>query len=222
MRLLFIFYVAIFHFFSFSISATDDLPKIHIIGDSHSFEFNLIPGCIVHWVGPITMHRIGRDGLFSLNVSHFNIQEGEVVIFAFGEIDVRCHIGKQRDLKLRSIEEIINNLANNYLYRILELKSCYKNLTCIVYSVTPPTNAHFSELYPYYGDLEDRVNITKLLNTKLAEMCHFQNLLFLDVYEDYANSDGTLNFLLSDGNVHINSYQYIAIQQKINAILKVR
>jgi hypothetical protein len=72
-------------------------PNIHVFGDSHVSEFSNIPGCLLHYVGPITMHRIGRDGLNFLDMTSYGVQENEVAIFVFGEIDCRCHIGKQRD-----------------------------------------------------------------------------------------------------------------------------
>lgn len=222
MQLLLTFYVAIFTLFSCSLQAKvkHPLPLVHVIGDSHSHEFDKIPGCVVHWVGPVTMHRVGRDGLFSLNIANMGIQDGEAVVFAFGEIDVRCHIGKQRDLHMRSVEETINTLVHTYLYRILELRAFYPHLICIVYSVTPPTDRNFVDTYPCYGFLEDRVCITRLLNAKLAEVCQQQGLCFLDVYDDYVEVDGTLKIVLSDGNVHIHPDQCEPIQKKLNKILK--
>ena len=194
-------------------------PLIHVFGDSHSLEFSLIPNCEVHHLGPITMHRIGRDGLNFLNLTKYSITNEKVVIFAFGEIDVRCHIGKIRDKSGKSLDRLIETLVNKYIYTILLNKTLYKNITCIVYSVTPPTDAEYNIQYPRYGTLADRINISKKLNAKLADVCSRWGIAFLDVYDHYANADGSLNGSLSDGGVHINSAYYQAIYEKLCEIL---
>jgi hypothetical protein len=38
-------------------------PVIYIFGDSHCGLFAKTPGATMHYLGPITMHRVGRDGL---------------------------------------------------------------------------------------------------------------------------------------------------------------
>jgi hypothetical protein len=209
-----------FIFSLFFIHLQAALPQIHVIGDSHSLEFSKIPECMVHWIGPITMHRIGRDGLNALNLKQFNVQESQAVVFAFGEIDVRCHIGKQRDQKGRPLEEIIHHLAINYIHTILKNRQQYKQLTCIVYSVTPPTNQGYNPQFPYYGSLQDRIHLSSLLNAKLALLCQLTGILFLDVYEDYADQNGTLLSHLSDGSVHIHPLYFHPIQRKLNQIFE--
>lgn len=194
-------------------------PTVHVIGDSHSMEFFHIPGCKVYWLGPITMHRVGRDGLCFLNIKNLQILEGQTVVFAFGEIDVRCHIGKQRDQQVRNLDEIIETLAIQYLHTILLNKAQYKDLTCIVYSVTPPTNQEFNPSFPFYGTLQDRIFIAKKLNARLAELCEQTGLEFLDVYQDYANIDGSLNPVYSDGGVHIHPQQSAFIRKRLEHIL---
>lgn len=196
-----------------------DCTSIHIFGDSHAAEFSEIPNCTVHWLGPITMHRVGRDSVTFLHLPSHGIQEGQIVIFTFGEIDARCHIGRQRDLFNRNLEEIIDTLVKSYIDTILINRSLYQKLTCIVFSVTPPTNYNFNPQYPYYGTIEDRVIITQMLNNKLLEICKYFNIPFLDVYKDYANSDGTLNISFSDGTVHIHSAHHQFISNKLHQIL---
>lgn len=193
-------------------------PTIHVIGDSHSIEFSQIPGCTVHWLGPITMHRVGRDGFSAIHLPTLGVQDHQIAIFSFGEIDVRCHIGKIRDQYNQDINEVIEILATQYIHTILRNRALYENLTCIVYSVTPPTVSSNPD-YPIYGPLEDRVAISKKLNNRLACLCKQTNIEFLDVYDDYANPDGTLNNALSDGSVHIHTNSSIAITKKLNQIL---
>ena len=123
---------------------------IHIFGDSHSSIYKYLPEITVHNVGPVTMHRVGRDGVRSAtrrcgpqtkvgqerelalgvqlcaasdrNGSAFQkhgIKNGDFVVFVFGEIDVRNHIGKQIDSLNRNEDEVLKTLAVNYLQKIL-------------------------------------------------------------------------------------------------------
>lgn len=194
--------------------------SIHVLGDSHAREFSEISGCICHHVGPITMHRVGRDGLDFLNIKNIGVQEKDIVIFAFGEIDARCHIGKQRDLKKRSLEEIIETLVQKYIHTICLNCALFKKIYAIVYSVTPPTDIVFNVDYPIYGPIEERVAITKLLNNALKEACHHNGIYFLDVYQDYATPQGTLRIELSDLSVHIHPHHSGFIRDKLNRLIK--
>lgn len=215
-------FVILLTLFDFDLHAIN-LPTIHVIGDSHTKEFAQVQGCIIHWIGPVTMHRIGRDGISFLNLKNLGIQENQIAIFSFGEIDVRCHIGKQCDHYNRSLDEIIETLVQNYIQTVLLNRQLYHNLTCIIYSVTPPTGPDsqtFNYLYPHYGSLEDRINISKKLNTRLSSACKDTGVPFLNVYDDYALDDGSLNPALSDGNVHINDSLNIPIVQKLAQILE--
>lgn len=189
-------------------------PSIHVIGDSHSWEFRGIPGCMEHYLGPVTMHRMGRD---RLDAAHFSVNPGDAVVLAFGEIDVRCHIGRQRDHNERSLDEIIYTLATNYLEQIA---SAFPNINLIVYSVTPPSDIVNNREYPIYGSLEDRVNITQLLNQALKLLAPRYGIDFLDVYDDYADEQGVLCVDLSDHNVHIHPAHNGAIRNKLFEILE--
>jgi hypothetical protein len=167
------------------------------------------------------MHRIGRDSLHALNLKDWDVAEGSVAVFAFGEIDVRCHIGKQRDYQNRSLEEIIETLSNNYIHSILKNQAQYNNIQSIIYNVVPPLKNSISRSnYPIYGTDEERVIITKMLNASLRNLCAQHNIGFLDTYNDFACEDGTLRVELSDGDVHINAKYNSPIQQKLHELIQ--
>ena len=183
---------------------------IHIIGDSHSLMFQNIEGCIIHHVGPITMHRIGRDGI---NIKNYGVRENDFVVFTFGEIDVRCHIGIQRDKQNRAVEEIIETLAQNILLSILQNNRQFTNIHFLICSVVPPTNAHYNPQFPFYGTLVDRIMLTKKLNRNLKSKCESRNVGFLDIYDFYSLENGELNPAMSDGIIHIHSSSNDKIKQ---------
>jgi hypothetical protein len=191
---------------------------LHVIGDSHSAEFSNIDGCIIHYLGPRTMHRIGRDGLAILDFKGLNIQENDVVVLAFGEIDVRCHIGKQRDYYDRDLNEIIDVLLENYFKTILMNRSLYEKIKILTYTVTPPIPEVLNPDYESYGSIQDRVFISKLLNQKLVEKSILTGIGCIDVYDDYADERGVLIPALSDGSLHIHSSCSQNIKEKLYQI----
>jgi hypothetical protein len=106
---------------------------VRVVGDSHSVNsfcnineekgdwkfyddgrFFTVPFSIYNMYG-VTMHRIGRDGLSLLEKWRRDIigaLEGDVLVFVFGEIDVRCHILKQSEDKMfQSMSSLINWLT---------------------------------------------------------------------------------------------------------------
>lgn len=207
---------------------------IHVFGDSHaSFCFSNqghlqeiersffsykhdntiyeVP-FVIHWLGPRTMYRVGRDGLFGLNIVHYGVQEGDVVVFIFGEIDVRVHIGRQCEDKGRDLDEIVDTLTSRYIHTLVQNKNLYNNIIFVLASVIPPAPNRVSDTreYPVYGEVQDRVLIAKKLNANLKALAFKNGFLFLDIYSLYADEDGILRAELSDGHVHIGmQYNYL-------------
>ena len=162
---------------------------IHVFGDSHSriyssyYLANYI--CNVYYTGPITMHRVGRDKLTidqlkELSKKHYEeylpkckpeykhmsypsddkIKEKDVVIFVFGEIDIRNHYAKQIE-KGRNDNEILGSLVNNYIDTILSNSKQYNNVKFGLQSINPPVdeknlNEPIKE-YPINGSIEQRI-----------------------------------------------------------------
>jgi hypothetical protein len=54
----------------------------------------LIPNINIHHLGVVLCYSIGIGGLNRINIKNFNVEDRDIVIFSFGEIDCRCHIKK--------------------------------------------------------------------------------------------------------------------------------
>ncbi len=183
----------------------DQVSHLSYLG--HEITFNTVP-CTSR-----TMHRIGRDGLRALNIANEGVRNGDIAIFCFGEVDCRCHIGRQVIEKKRALDEIIQTLVNNYIKTILINKSRYTQLNCAVLSVIPPCDQGFNPQFPWYGLLSERVQITKQLNQALKQSCDQASLLFIDSYHLYSDQDGVLKSELSDGCVHLGRPANLALKQ---------
>lgn len=195
--------------------------NIHVFGDSHSrlysspYLSNYI--CNVYYVGPITMYRVGRDNLTvdklkELSKENYKvylpkakpeykhmkypendiINNNDLIIYVFGEIDIRNHYVKQIE-KLREPDEILHSLVDNYINTILLNKEKY-NVKYGIQSVTPPVDeknllAESLKEYPIYGNIDIRINATNEINKLLKQKCEENNILFIDISTYYQNDN---------------------------------
>ena len=199
--------------------AFPSLPTIHVIGDSHSNFFTYIPGCKIHHIGPRTMFGL-RNGIpvtpvqrVPLDMRNYGAKPGEYVVYVFGEIDVRTHIGRIRDLQQKGLDEVLDDLVTTYL-DIIQGVSEISLTQPIISSVVPPSDLDVNPEYPFYGTLQDRVIIQQALNKKLEVACAQKNILYLNYAHHYTTPVGSLNHAMSDGHVHImpNCAQPAAIE----------
>ena len=205
---------------------------IHTIGDSHSYYgWNCAlpmtvgqgekprtnaprgwkgdPNVQNHHLGSKLCFSIGRDGI---NIKDdFNVNNGDIVIFCFGEVDCRCHIHKHIT-ESNDYKQIIDNIVNNYFTQIQNAVNTFDNLKTVIYNVVPPIqkyNTHENPDFPYLGTDNERKAYVLYFNEKLQQKCIEYNFLFFDIYNNYIDSNGFLNKSLSDGNVHIRDGMYL-------------
>lgn len=183
---------------------------VHTIGDSHSlFGWRDIQGISIHYLGARLCFSVGRDGLESL--TKYSVNEGDTIIFCFGEIDCRCHVHKHIN-EHTDYKKIIDSLVNNYFIKIKLVVDSFTNLRAAVYNVVPPVeknNVPENPSYPYLGTDEERKEYILYFNKVLKEKCLEYDYVFFDVYDKYIDERGYLNKSLSDGNVHIRDGIYI-------------
>jgi hypothetical protein len=183
---------------------------IHTFGDSHSLNgWNGIENIKIHHLGSKLCFSIGRDGI---NIADgYDVTNGDIVIFSFGEIDCRCHIHKHIT-ESKDYKEIIDTIINNYFIQIKNATDKFHNLQTVIYNVVPPIQKYNTEEtpeYPYLGTDEERKSYVLYFNEKLQQKCNEYNFLFFDIYNKYTDSNGFLNKDLSDSNVHIRDGVYI-------------
>jgi hypothetical protein len=197
---------------------------IYIFGDSHAnFNFKNIKyqNVINNYQNSITMHRIGRD---KLNLSSYGIKNNDIIIYQCGEVDCRCHIGKQLLLG-RQLNKIIYELTNKFIKSIKDNLKKYDKLEIIICCIPPPMNQEYYEnlhgpithQFPFVGTESERINYTILMNNKLQKYCKKNNFYFLNYYDDYKNINGNLKVEISDNICHINKND-IVLQKLYNII----
>jgi hypothetical protein len=181
----------------------DHIEMFISIGDSHSGIFKPPHAQQIH-LGPVTMHRVGRDTLNAWQVLS-QLPKDAVWVFSFGEIDVRCHVNNQVLINQRTPEEIIRTLVQGYENA---LNLCVQTYGVQVGVLGIPPPCRYAEhknnpLYPFLGSDDDRLAYTMMMNSLLSQMCNSHNWVFFDTYPHYHDESGFLKEVISDGNVHI-------------------
>lgn len=179
--------------------------RLYIYGDSHTYAsfMNLkIPHINFYDLNGITMHRIGRDKEI-LKFNKIHCSPKSVFCICYGEIDVRCHIGKQVDLG-REESEICLELVKAYFETIRATITEYKAI--IVVGIVPPVRVEdhvHADHIPFIGTNEERVRYTATMNKHIEEMCSEYGYHYFNPYAPYVDTDGCMNNALSDKCVHV-------------------
>jgi hypothetical protein len=169
------------------------------------------------WEFAVTMHRIGRDGVINgFNKAHLGLNR--IFCLVYGEVDVRCHIGKQIVLD-RTVDEICQTLVTAYFQTIKATITEYKAI--VVVGVPPPVDPadHVHEhALPFIGTNEERVGYTQVVNSLLHKGCAEYGYLFCSPYEFCTRVDGCLEYGFSDGCIHIRKNE--AFLEAFNTLVR--
>ena len=182
-----------------------DAPLI-ITGDSHCGLLAATPRISENYLGPVTMHRVGRDGARVLQLDSANVSTGDALGFCFGEIDVRVHIAKQRDRFGRNPREIVETLATAYLATLRDVRDTFKASPIIVFSIVPPAGdkyPHFNREMPRNGTEHERIAWTVQLNNMLRRGAYRAGFGFVDQYSPFADKRGLLNLRMSHDATYV-------------------
>lgn len=174
-----------------------------------------------------TMFRVGRDNQI-INFEKEDNSRDRIFCLAYGEVDVRGHVGKQVHYG-RHHETVCKELVDAYFLAIRNNIREYKAI--IVVAVSPPTsendhkpcNLH-SEVtggpIPFVGTDWARVIYRNCLNKMLEEECSKSGYIFFNPYGPYTREDGTLKYELSDKCIHVweNTHVINEFQKLITSI----
>lgn len=162
------------------------------------------------------MHHIGVHGI---DVGRHGAVAGDTLVYVFGEIDVRCHLGRIANSSNMRVEHIVKPTVMLYCVAIREIHDRVGAAKSAVSCIVPPSAKGDAPTVPFHGTLAERVEITRLTNRMLAEECQRRGLIFLDFYDHYALPDGSLDHDKSDGLVHIAEKCYGPVRETCERML---
>lgn len=174
-----------------------------------------------HHLGAVICNSFGTKGLKLVDVSNFDLKEGDTLVFSFGEIDCRCHVYKHVS-ESKTYKDVIDRLINNYFNAIKanldRLKVNLKNVC--VYNIPPPSKKHDCPEIdtPYVGTDEERRLAYLYFNKLLNEKCQEHKYIFIDIYDKYTNEEGFIIRDITDGWVHIEDGTHLQEFLKRNNI----
>lgn len=192
---------------------------IHTFGDSHASSahsgWSECNNVITHHLGAVLCYSFGKEKLTRCNISNFNVNDGDSVIFCFGEIDCRNHVNKHITSD-NTYKLIIDNIVTNYFDAIKEnIKYCKSKLKHIsVYNVIPPIRYRYEappHPFPYLGTDEERKEYVVYFNKQIEKKCKDNDYIFFNVYEQIKDSEGFLKKELSDDNCHLKDGKMLKI-----------
>jgi hypothetical protein len=203
------------------------------LGDSHSSVFSQEERIISQWpkkdfkvfskfkpirIGPATAYNLETkvDHLNKVLNRTFYIKNS-YVLFCFGEVDIRAHLIKQSKLQNKDVESIVAQCIDRYISAIKKVDPIRK----IRKAVFAPI-ASWSEEKPYdgpsFGSNVERNHVTKLFNQYLEKKCKENNIVFISIFKEMLNKDGTTNSLYLDDfgtGIHLNQKSMPFILKKL-------
>lgn len=203
------------------------------IGDSHSSVFSQEERIINQWpekdfkilskfkpirIGPATAYNLEKKvSLLNKVLNKTFYFRKPYVLFCFGEVDIRAHLIKQAKLQNKDIEFIVKECVNRYIYAINKVKPLRKIRKVIFAPI-----ASWSNEKPYdgpsFGTNLERNNVTKQFNDYLKMKCTENDLIFISIFEEMINKDGTTNASYLDDfgtGIHLNQKSMPLIIKKL-------
>jgi hypothetical protein len=174
---------------------------VHVFGDSQSAVYEGLPNVIVHRTGGVTMYRMGRDGVPFVQRLQKRLGHRSVLMFVFGGIDARLHVGRVAEENGCPVAEVIDELVDSFLTAI---DAARQGRRVLVVGVLPPApNDAIGAEFGCWGTQEQRVAVARALNERLARRCADLGFGFVDHYDQYCDERGGQRPGLSADGVHL-------------------
>ncbi|MBG6174928.1 lysophospholipase L1-like esterase [Labrenzia sp. EL_208] len=173
----------------------------------------------LYWIGPVTMHRVARDGIASVVPNYLKLTSNDIVILCFGEIDCRWHIRKQGKKNDTSSIEEVDILTARYAKAVAEFQRQTRAtvaLSCVTPFVRPNVRC---DLYKSRDEcLTDTKNIRERMNRNLAVLGY----PFVDFFHEVSAPDGAFLPDFSDGYCHLDSRRSEPVRKALEGLFLAR
>jgi len=174
---------------------------VHVFGDSQSGVYEGMPNVVVHRTNGVTMYRMGRDEASLVRQLERRLGHRSALMFVFGGVDTRLHIGRVAEAAGRPFAEVIDQLVDSFL-RAIEIARRGRRI--LVVGVLPPAaNDAISAELTCWGTQDQRIAIVRSLNDRLARRCADFGFAFINHYDLYCDERGGQQPGLTTDGVHL-------------------
>jgi hypothetical protein len=174
---------------------------VHLFGDSQTDSYFTLPNSVVRRLTGITMHRVGRDRAWFMNEVAWRVGSRAMLMFVFGGIDARVHIGRIAALEGRSVAGVVDDIVERYLAAI---ESVRRGREVLVLGILPAgSDEDIIRHQPRWGTQEARAEIITLLNRTLKDGCERRKFRFVDVGAPYADGRGFMPSGVTRDGIHL-------------------
>jgi hypothetical protein len=175
---------------------------VHVFGDSQSAVYEAMPNVIVHRVNGVTMFRVGRDRAALTRRLRWRMGGRSALMFVFGGIDARRHVGPVAEATGRPVEAVIEELVDAYL-RAIDLRRGGRRVL-VVGMLPPAANEAIGPQLGVWGTQEQRIAIARRLDERLAARCADFGFGFVSHYDKYADAEGRQRPGMTFDGVHLH------------------
>lgn len=203
------------------------------LGDSHSSVFSFEEKIVPQWpekdyhlfskfkpirIGPATAFNLNNKvNLLNKILNRTLYFSKDYVMFCFGEVDIRAHILKQSKLQKKDTSLIVKECVDRYIAAVTKVKPIRK-LNKAIFAPIASWNVDKPYDGPSFGTNLERNKVTKIFNDYLENKCFEYNLVFVSIFEEMLNIDGTTNSIYLDDfgtGIHLSQRSMPLILKKL-------
>lgn len=151
-------------------------------------------------------------------INGYNITKDDIILFCYGEIDIRAHIGFHADENNLPIKISIDICVDRYLEVLLHFKELGFNVGVFAPSASLP-NELFYNVGRNYKDSQTRNRITFEFNKYLNDKCLEHGLIFKNIQEKLLNDDYSSNKIYFKDNIHLSKEALPFIIEELKDII---
>ena len=167
---------------------------IYCIGDSHVDFFRYVLHCeSEHCGSTLAYNLVNKEDIYQ-RIKEYR-PKGSLLLLAFGEIDIRVHLAKNKNIK---------ECVERYMEAICKFRDLgYKPM---VFGPVASTikKENLSGDFPIVGTCKERNIITAEFNKELQKKCEESNIAFFTIFDKLVDDDGITKSQYYHDEIHLS------------------
>lgn len=146
-------------------------------------------------------------------IKDYKMKKEDTILFLFGEIDIRAHLGFKP-----STENAIKECIGRYLKVLLHFKNKGYNVGVFAPYASLPNELRYN-IGRNYSDSQSRNKLTTKFNNELKEKVVENNMLFKDIHKFMLNEDYSSNRIYFKDNIHASKEVIPFIKEALSDLI---